>query len=100
MLKAKEQETQKTKMARHVAPNREEGDGCLVPGIPRKGEADEDSLGWWGAGGWRAGVARKVLIQAPEEPLKFGISFYRFFFQFFPRRWCCLGPPAPRLFMS
>ena len=46
MLKAKEQETQKIKMARHVAPNREEGDGHLVPGIPRKGEADEDSLGW------------------------------------------------------
>lgn len=46
MLKAKEQETQKIKMARHVAPNREEGEGHLVPGIPRKGEADEDSLGW------------------------------------------------------
>ena len=42
MLKAKEQETQKIKMARHVAPNREEGEGHLVPGIPRKGEADED----------------------------------------------------------
>ena len=62
MLKAKEQETQKIKMARHVAPNREEGDGHLVPGIPRKGEADEDTLG---GGGGACGGGEKSSDPSP-----------------------------------
>lgn len=55
-------------MTWNVAPTMEDRDKDLIPGIQRKWEPDENNRGYWGKG--------KVLIQVPEQTVKFGINFY------------------------